>query len=114
MKKIFLTLLAFSFCWACQNPLSVEGEWTKPVPLKKGEFHGMVFEKGGTARSINMPDLQYQTWQQKGNILTLTGKTVYGGESFVFSESYTVKTVTPAMLVLITNNGEEITYARKI
>ena len=38
MKKIFLTLLAFSFCWACQNPLSVDGEWTKPVPLKKGEF----------------------------------------------------------------------------
>lgn len=114
MKKFYFILLSLCLCCACQNPLSVEGEWTKPVPLKKGEFHGMVFEKGGTARSINMPDLQYQTWQQKGNILTLTGKTVYGGESFVFSESYTVKTVSPAMLVLITNNGEEITYARKI
>lgn len=74
----------------------------------------MRFEKGGIAQSINMPDFQYQTWQQEGNKLTLTGKTVYGGESFVFSESYTVKQVTPAMLVLLTNTGEEITYARKI
>ena len=113
MKKTFIALILF-FSWACNTSVSVEGEWTKPVPLKKGEFHGMVFEKGGQAHSINMPNLQYQTWTQRGNKLTLTGKTVYGGESFVFTESYTVKQVTPAMLVLISNDGEEIVYARKM
>ena len=113
MKRIFFIFLLLCTGLACQPTLSVEGEWTKPVPLKKGQFHGMIFEKGGKAQSINMPDLEYQTWQQKGDKLTLTGKTVYGGDSFVFSESYTVKTVTPAMLVLVTNAGEEIIYARK-
>lgn len=114
MKKFYFILLSLCLCCACQQSFSVEGEWTKPVPLKKGEFHGMRFEKGGIAQSINMPDLQYQTWQQEGNKLTLTGKTVYGGESFVFTESYTVKQVTPAMLVLISNDGEELVYARKM
>lgn len=113
MKKILFLLICLSGCFACNSYPSVEGEWTKPVPLQKGKFHGMVFEKGGKAQSINMPDLAYQTWQQKGNKLTLTGKTTLGKDSFIFTESYTVKTVTPIMLVLIDNAGEEIVYARQ-
>ncbi len=113
MKKIFILAFMTALCWACNNTPSVQGEWTKPVPLQKGKFHGMRFEQGGKAQSINIPQFQYETWQQKGNKLTLTGKMLYGGESFLFTESYTIKAVNPAMLILINNAGEEIVYARK-
>ena len=113
MKKIIFFFLFYLGFLACNPSPSIEGAWIQPVPLKKGEFHGMVFEKGGLAKSINMPNFQYETWQQDGNKLTLTGKTLYQGESFIFTESYTIKSASPTMLVLINNSAEEMVFARQ-
>ena len=113
MKKILFFLILTAWLAACNQSPHIEGAWIQPVPLKKGEFHGMIFEKGGKARSINMPLFQYETWQQNGNKITLTGKTIYDGESYIFTESYTIKSATPELLILINNSGEEMLFARQ-
>ena len=75
---IFLsvTALLLAFNLTSCNDSDIEGRWIQPVPGMDGMTQGFCIEKGGKASSINMATLQYETWEQDGNLLILTGKSI--------------------------------------
>ena len=58
---------------AC-NGASIEGAWVEPVPGMENMQQGFVLEPDGTASSINMATLQYESWKKEGDVLILAGK----------------------------------------
>lgn len=50
---------------AC-NGASIEGAWVEPVPGMENMQQGFVLEPDGTASSINMATLQYESWKKRG------------------------------------------------
>lgn len=60
---------------AC-NGASIEGAWVEPVPGMENMQQGFVLEPDGTASSINMATLQYESWKKEGDLLIFAGKSI--------------------------------------
>lgn len=82
-KGLLLGLLTVSIT-ACGNADSTVGKWVQPVPGLPGLQQGFELEEGGKASSVNMATLRYETWQQTGNRLILTGKSIGNRQTIPF------------------------------
>lgn len=67
---VFTTAMIFTAC----SGASIEGTWIEPIPGMEHLSQGIKIESKGKATSINMATLQYETWENKGDKLILTGK----------------------------------------
>ena len=61
---------------------------------------GFVLEEDGTASSVNMATLQYSSWQQNGNELILSGKSIGNHQTIDFTDRYKIQKLTEDTLVL--------------
>lgn len=98
--KCVLAGLSATLLTACGNDADIVGKWVQPVPGLPMLQQGIVLKKGGNASSVNMATLLYETWQQKGDMLILTGKSIGNRQEFAFSDTLRIRKLTRDSLVL--------------
>lgn len=64
--------------------------WLEPVPAQFGRQQGFILDEGGSAESVNMATLKYESWQVADRKLTLRGKSIGNGGTFPFEEVWNV------------------------
>lgn len=74
--------------------------WLEPVPAQFGRQQGFILDEGGSAESVNMATLKYESWQVADRKLTLRGKSIGNGGTFPFEEVWNVVMVSKKKLVL--------------
>ena len=82
-KQVFsMAVMAVIFA-ACgggtKAPVTVIGSWVMPIEGQPGEMQGIKLEENGEASSINMHTLVYKEWDQQGDNLYLTVKSIGNG-----------------------------------
>ena len=115
MKKmiLFFPILMLSACSLFsmkQDPLV--GHWVEIMPMNKQIVQGINLNSDGTASSIGMSTLQYETWQRKDNQVLLTGKSIGNGQTIDFSDTLDIIEITPNILKLGKFGAYQIHYYR--
>ncbi|HIW98100.1 MAG TPA: lipocalin family protein [Candidatus Tidjanibacter gallistercoris] len=89
MKKFLILILAAAATASCQHEeIDLVGTWVQPIPGRTGGWsQGMQFNADGTANSVNMYTLVYDTWKREGDMLILTGKSVGNRIAFPFTDT---------------------------
>lgn len=112
-KKMLAATLLSCLLAACGGQSSpIVGEWVEPVPGMEGQVQGIKIEKGGTASSINMATLVYESWKQDGNQLILTGKSIGNGQTIEFTDTMSIQKISNDSLIL-DDRGREIRYTKQ-
>lgn len=93
---------------SAQSPLF--GSWVEPIPGIGGE-QGIEIKRGGSASSINMYTLVYNSWSKDGNTLTLTGQSIGNGQTIEFSDKYTIDRADADSLIL-TSETRALRYGK--
>lgn len=96
LKLLFVCLLFLVGC--SKDPLV--GRWVRPVEGQAGQVQGMALKADGTASSINMETLVYQTWKRDGDVLRLTGQSIGNGQTIDVSEEYRIESLDRKQLTL--------------
>lgn len=104
----FIAAMAFT---ACGGP-SIEGDWVEQVPGMENYVQGISLEKDGKASSINMATLSFDSWEKKGDMLILSGKSIGNGVTVEFTDTLTIENLTADSLCL-RNGGMAINYHRQ-
>jgi hypothetical protein len=110
----FLYLLSFAICFlvSCSQPVNgIVGSWVEPIPGQTDQVQGIRLEADGKASSINMQTLLYETWEQQGMELILTGKSIGNGQTISFSDTLDIGELSSDSLVLKKGNFE-LRYSR--
>ena len=83
MKKQIISMavmaVIFAACGGSKAPATVVGSWVMPINGQPGEVQGIKLEENGEASSINMHTLIYKEWEQQGDQLYLTVKSIGNG-----------------------------------
>lgn len=74
--------------------------WLEPVPAQFGRQQGFILDEDGSAESVNMATLEYESWQVADRKLTLRGRSIGNGGTFPFEEVWNVVMVSKKKLVL--------------
>lgn len=101
MKNIYVILISaflFSSCGGGNGKLV--GSWVQPIPGQENSMQGIKLDKDGKASSINMHTLLYETWEKKGDMLLLTGKSMGNGQIITFTDSLKIESVSKDALKL--------------
>ena len=112
MKKIYLAFFAALALTACTAGPSLEGNWVQPIPGMEGQTQGFSLFTDGSAQSINMATLLYETWSANGNELTLSGQSLGNGQTIAFMETYTFSFADKNTLLLQNERGNTQTFTR--
>lgn len=91
MKKNIMLLCAALFLMCSCGQDKIVGTWLQPIPGQESQMQGISLHKDGTASSINMHTLVYESWKRDGNLLTLQGKSIGNGQTINISEQYEIK-----------------------
>lgn len=118
MKKLVygIAVLATVFAACSSNKkstASIVGSWVMPIEGQPGNMQGIKLEEGGVASSINMATLVYKSWEQQGNDLYLTVKSIGNGIEIEGIDTLKIEKLTADSLVLNSNNGYTLRYARQ-
>ena len=68
---------------------------------------GFVLNTDGTAQSVNMATLEYETWSRDGDELVMTGNSIGNGQTIEFTQTYTIESLDDNTLIL---RDGDITY----
>lgn len=107
MKFILCLLAASLACVSCSTKYTEQeliGLWIEPIPGMPGKVQGIALEQGGTAHSINMATLAYESWQCSGDELVLTGESIGNGTKGRFTDTLKIETVSADSLILMRGN----------
>ena len=74
---------------------------------------GIKLEENGEASSINMHTLIYKEWEQQGDQLYLTVKSIGNGIEIEGVDTLKIDKLTPDSLVLSSNYGYTLEYVRQ-
>lgn len=118
MKKLILgvAVMAMIFAACSGNKKSADtivGSWVMPIEGQPGKMQGIKFEEGGDASSINMATLVYKYWEQQGDDLYLTVKSIGNGLEIEGVDTLKIEKLTADSLVLNSNYGYTLRYARQ-
>lgn len=117
MKKLILGVAVLAaILTACGGKKSAEtiiGSWVMPIEGQPGQIQGLKFEEGGIASSINMATLVYQSWEQQGDNLYLTVKSIGNGIEIEGVDTMKIDKITADSLVLSSNYGYTLRYAKQ-
>ena len=104
-----ITAIAFTAC----SGTSSEGKWIEPVPGMEEQIQGIMLDKRGKASSINMATLQYEKWEQQGNKLLLSGKSIGNNQTISFTDTLNIEELTNNKLVLKRKDGYILNYQKQ-
>lgn len=104
-----ITIIA---CGGQKKTDSIIGSWIMPIEGQPGKVQGIQFEEGGEASSINMATLVYKHWEQQGEDLYLTVKSIGNGIEIEGVDTLKIEKLTADSLVLNSNNGYRLRYVK--
>ncbi len=95
-------LLAMSTLLSCSQDQQFVGKWVEPIPggVIDG-VQGFELKEDGSASSINMATLVYETWNVSGDRLILSGESIGNGVSGRFTDTMNVQRITEDTLILV-------------
>ncbi len=104
--------ITMAIVMAACNGSDIAGEWVEPIPGMEDQIQGISLNADGTASSINMATLQYETWKREGDNLILSGKSIGNGQTISFSDTLLIKNLTDEEMSL-TRGEVTITYRKR-
>mgnify|MGYP001043093547 CR=1 FL=1 len=73
-----------------KEEVSALGDWVKPIPGIGGE-EGISIMADGKAASINRATLVYESWEQSGDTLFVSGKSIGNGSTCEMTDTLLVQ-----------------------
>lgn len=122
MKKLFgYAAAACIAAVSCSggNEGNILGAWVEPVGGMEGMVQGFVLREDGSASSVNMSTLVYESWRRCGDTLMLKGKSIGNRQTLPFEDTMLIKSVSDSVLTVARiYDGEvsatETEYSRSI
>lgn len=111
MKNKHWPLLGLSVLATSCNNIDLAGSWVQPIPGQENQVQGIILNENGSASSINMATLQYDTWKKEGDKLILTGKSIGNHQTIPFADTLTIFVLKADTLVVGTSEWKQI-YSR--
>ena len=117
MKTLLLAatvlIIAMTACNEKKSKDSIIGSWIMPVEGQPGKMQGIRLDEDGEASSINMATLVYKYWEQQGDELYLTVKSIGNGVEIEGIDTLKIEKLTTDSLVLNSNYGYTLRYAKE-
>lgn len=117
MKKYGFGIAVLAFvlaaCGGGKKADMIVGSWVMPVDGQPGATQGIDLKEDGTASSINMATLIYQSWEQQGDDLYLKVKSIGNGMEIEGVDTLKIEKLTEDSLVLESNYGYTLRYGRR-
>lgn len=114
MKTLLLAatvlITAMTACNEKKSKVTIIGSWIMPVEGQLGKMQGIRL---GEASSINMATLVYKYWEQQGDELYLTVKSIGNGVEIEGIDTLKIEKLTTDSLVLNSNYGYTLRYAKE-
>lgn len=112
MKKIWFLLVCIITACHQQPQDQILGHWLEVMPVNRHIIQGITIKDKGTAKSIGMKTLQYESWKLENNKLTLSGKSIGNGQTISFSDTYDIIEISPKTLKLGKYGKYQIEYKK--
>lgn len=102
----FAALLLFAACNTEKKTVPTEssselvGNWIEVMYANPQIIQGVTLKADGSANSIGMKTLLYERWQQIGDTLILSGKSVGNGQTLAFDDTLDIVRLTEDTLVV--------------
>lgn len=102
----FAALLLFAACNTEKKTVPTEssselvGHWIEVMYANPQIVQGVTLKADGSANSIGMKTLLYERWQQIGDTLILSGKSVGNGQTLAFDDTLDIVRLTEDTLVV--------------
>ena len=117
MKTILLAatvlIIAMTACNEKKSKVTIIGSWIMPIDGQPGKMQGIRLDEDGEASSINMATLVYKYWEQQGDELYLTVKSIGNGVEIEGIDTLKIEKLTTDSLVLNSNYGYTLRYAKE-
>ena len=117
MKTLLLAatvlIIAMTACNEKKSKVTIIGSWIIPVEGQPGKMQGIRLGEDGEASSINMATLVYKYWEQQGDELYLTVKSIGNGVEIEGIDTLKIEKLTTDSLVLNSNYGYTLRYAKE-
>ena len=110
MKKVLLIGVATALLAGCSHEKFTDntcltGSWIQCINGIAGD-RGISIHEDGSASSINMYTLLYETWKMEGRNLILTGQSIDNREVFTFVDTLNIAKLTTDSLVLTDDDDD--------
>lgn len=117
MKKSMMLAVAACVLASCHTATQKEerefvGNWLEVMPVNSQFTQGVTLNADGTAASIGMVTLKYESWSLADGKLVLNGKSIGNGQTLDFSDTLDVVSLTADSLKLGKNGAYRIDYYR--
>lgn len=117
MKTLLLAatvlIIAMTACNEKKSKVTIIGSWIMPIDGQPGKMQGIRLDEDGEASSINMATLVYKYWEQQGDELCLTVKSIGNGVEIEGIDTLKIEKLTTDSLVLNSNYGYTLRYAKE-
>ena len=117
MKTLLLAatvlIIAMTACNEKKSKVTIIGSWIMPIDGHPGKMQGIRLDEDGEASSINMATLVYKYWEQQGDELYLTVKSIGNGVEIEGIDTLKIEKLTTDSLVLNSNYGYTLRYAKE-
>lgn len=117
MKTLLLAatvlIIAMTACNEKKSKVTIIGSWIMPIDGQPGKMQGIRLDEDGEAFSINMATLVYKYWEQQGDELYLTVKSIGNGVEIEGIDTLKIEKLTTDSLVLNSNYGYTLRYAKE-
>lgn len=117
MKTLLLAatvlIIAMTACNEKKSKVTIIGSWIMPIDGQPGKMQGIRQDEDGEASSINMATLVYKYWEQQGDELYLTVKSIGNGVEIEGIDTLKIEKLTTDSLVLNSNYGYTLRYAKE-
>lgn len=117
MKTLLLAatvlIIAMTACNEKKSKVTIIGSWIMPIDGQPGKMQCIRLDEDGEASSINMATLVYKYWEQQGDELYLTVKSIGNGVEIEGIDTLKIEKLTTDSLVLNSNYGYTLRYAKE-
>ena len=117
MKTLLLAatvlIIAMTACNEKKSKVTIIGSWIMPIDGQPGKMQGIRLDEDGEASSINMATLVYKYWEQQGDELYLTVKSIGNGVEIEGIDTLKIEKLTTDSLVLNSNYCYTLRYAKE-
>ena len=117
MKTLLLAatvlIIAMTACNEKKSKVTIIGSWIMPIDGQPGKMQGIRLDEDGEASSINMATLVYKYWEQQGDELYLTVKSIGNGVEIEGIDTLKIEKLTTDSLVLNSNYGYTLRYVKE-
>lgn len=117
MKKIIMLFTIVCILVSCRitpqrNMSDFIGNWIEVMPAHIQYVQGVTLNADGTASSIGMATLKYESWSLWGEKLILNGKSIGNGQTINFSDTLNIVKLTPDSMTLGRFDSYYVSYYR--